>query len=201
MNATMATAIRFALDIALKATLLFSMTALATALLRRSGAAARHMAATAGLLGALALPFLTLVLPPLDLPVFPSILSVAPAGPSPGVLEKEPVPAAKSQEEAIEAEAVETESPTIPDAVDRTMPVRPSPTPVPWLLLGLALWSVGVLLVAVRLAVGLLRVRGIRREATPCPTGSGPRKQSGWRGSSRCAGPSRSWRASGSRSR
>jgi len=165
MNATMATGIRFALDIALKATLLFSMTALATALLRRSGAAARHMAATAGLLGALALPFLTLVLPPLDLPVFPSVLSVASPGPSSDALEKEPVLAAKSQDEAIEA--VETERPAVPDAGDQTAPVKPSSTPVPWLLLGLAAWSAGVLLVATRLAVGLLRVRGIRREATP----------------------------------
>jgi beta-lactamase regulating signal transducer with metallopeptidase domain/tetratricopeptide (TPR) repeat protein len=165
MNATMATGIRFALDIALKATLLFSMTALAILLLRRSGAAARHMAATAGLLGALALPFLTLVLPPLDLPVFPSVFSVTPAGSSSDALEKELVPAAKIQREAVEA--VETKGPAVLDAWDRIAPAKPSSTSVPWLLFGLALWSAGVLLVAARLTVGLLRVRGIRREAAP----------------------------------
>lgn len=165
MNATMAAGIRFALDIALKATLLFSMTALATALLRRSGAAARHMAATAGLLGALALPFLTLALPPLDLPVFPSVFGVAPADSSPGALEKELVPAAKSREQSVEA--VKTESPAALDAGDRTAPAKPSSTPVPWLALGLVAWIAGVLLVAARLGVGLLRVRGIRREAAP----------------------------------
>lgn len=165
MNATMATGIRFALDIALKATLLFSMTALATALLRRSGAAARHMAATAGLLGALALPFLTLALPPLELPVFPSVFGVAPASSSPVTPEKDLAPAARNEAETVEA--VETESPAVSNHGERTAPAKPSPTPVPWLLLGLAGWSAGVLLVAARLAVGLLRVRGIRREAAP----------------------------------
>jgi beta-lactamase regulating signal transducer with metallopeptidase domain/tetratricopeptide (TPR) repeat protein len=165
MNAIMGSGIRFELDIALKATLLFSTTALATALLRRSGAAARHMAATAGLLGALALPFLTLALPPLDLPVFPSVFSVAPASSSRVALEKELASPATNEAETVEA--VETESPAVSNHGDRTAPVRPSSTPVPWLLLGLAAWSAGALLVAARLAVGLLRVRGIRREATP----------------------------------
>ena len=49
MNETMVSAIRFALDIALKATLLFSFTAVVIGLLRRSGAAARHLAGTAGI--------------------------------------------------------------------------------------------------------------------------------------------------------
>ena len=162
MNATTAAGIRFAVDIALKATLLFSMTVLATALLRRSGAAARHMAATAGLLGALALPFLTLVLPPLDLPIFPSVFGV---GAAPAAREKELVPSAKRRKQAMETE--DKESPAALAVGNRTWPAIPSSTPIPWLLLGLAAWSAGVLLVATRLAVGLLRVRGIRREAAP----------------------------------
>jgi beta-lactamase regulating signal transducer with metallopeptidase domain/tetratricopeptide (TPR) repeat protein len=167
MNATMGSCIRFALDIALKATLLFSITALATALLRRSGAAARHMAATAGLLGALALPLLTLALPPLDLPVFPSVFSAAPASSSRVALEKELAPAAKNESEIVQAVETDSRSPAVSNHGERTATARPSSTPVPWLLLGLAAWSAGVLLVAARLAVGLLRVRGIRREAAP----------------------------------
>src|SRR2546428_6312621 len=56
MNETTISGIRFALDIALKATLLFSFTSLAIGLLRRSGAASRHLAGTAGLIRALAPP-------------------------------------------------------------------------------------------------------------------------------------------------
>jgi beta-lactamase regulating signal transducer with metallopeptidase domain/tetratricopeptide (TPR) repeat protein len=169
MNATGDSGIRFALDIALKATLLFSITAVATALLRRSGAAARHMAATAGLLGALALPLLTLALPPLDLPVFPSVFSVAPASSPRAAPEKELAPAAKNDAEIVQAVETDTHSlsPAVSSYGERTAPARPPSTPVPWLLLGLAAWSAGVLLVAARLTVGLLRVRGIRREAAP----------------------------------
>ncbi len=166
MNATMATGIRFALDIAVKATFLFSITAVATALLRRSGAAARHVAATAGLLGALALPFLALALPSLDLPVFPSVFSKAPAAfSSSAAPEKEIAAAAESQTEAVEP--AEIESPTAWNAGTPAAPEKPASTPVPWLFLGFAAWSAGVLLVAARLAVGLVRVRGIRREALP----------------------------------
>jgi hypothetical protein len=95
MNATMESGFRFALDIALKATFLFAITLAATALLRRSGAAARHMAATAGLLGALALPLLTLVLPRVDLPVLPSVFSSVVGKPSENPA-KEFAPAAAS---------------------------------------------------------------------------------------------------------
>src|SRR5690349_10026220 len=105
MNATMESGLRFALDIALKATFLFAITLAATALLRRSGAAARHLAATAGLLGALALPLLTLVLPRLDLPVLPSVFSTKVPAISSGVEAKQLAPASAGDYEPAESDS------------------------------------------------------------------------------------------------
>ena len=51
MNELVTSAFGFALDLAVKATFLFALTLAAVALLRRSGAAARHFAGTAGLVG------------------------------------------------------------------------------------------------------------------------------------------------------
>src|SRR5260370_874725 len=166
MNATMESGFRFALDIALKATFLFTITLAATALLRRSGAAARHMAATAGLLGALALPFLTLVLPRFDLPVLPSVFASKVRVIPSGAEAKEFAPASASDNEPAAAASESVESPawksTAPSA-----PSRPSSAPFPWLFVGLAAWCAGTLAIAARLAMGLLRVRGIRRESAP----------------------------------
>jgi beta-lactamase regulating signal transducer with metallopeptidase domain/tetratricopeptide (TPR) repeat protein len=164
MNATLETGLRFALDIALKATFLFAITLAATALLRRSGAAARHMAATAGLLGALALPLLTLVLPRFDLPVLPSVFSTKVPAVSSGADAKSLAPASASDNEP--AESVSVESPDWQSTAP-TAPARPPSAPFPWLLVGLAAWCAGALAIASRLAVGLLRVRGIRRESAP----------------------------------
>lgn len=169
MNATMDSGFRFALDIALKATLLFAITAALTALLRRSGAAARHMAATAGLLAALALPLLTLVLPRFNLPVLPSVFSsavpaVSSTAASQTVIKDSLQPTASDREPSAATEA--GESPAF-DSAARTEPVRPSSSTIPWLFLALAAWSAGTLAIAARLGLGLLRVRDIRRESVP----------------------------------
>src|SRR5258706_7030218 len=107
MNATLESGFRFALDIALKGTFLFAITLTATVLLRRSGAAARHLAATAGLLGALALPLLTLVLPRLDLPVLPSVFSSVVRKTSSATPAMEFAPTAASDTEPAASESVE----------------------------------------------------------------------------------------------
>src|SRR5437016_5548442 len=54
MSSPVAFGIRFALDVALKATVLFGATGLALFALRRASAATRHMVGTAGLAAALA---------------------------------------------------------------------------------------------------------------------------------------------------
>ncbi len=92
MNETLISAFRFALDITLKATLLFSFTVVVIALLRRSGAAARHIAGTAGLIGALALPLLTLALPSWQVGILPA------APPAPGDEDLPHASAVKSSE-------------------------------------------------------------------------------------------------------
>ena len=148
------------MDIALKATLLFAFTALVLGLLRRSGAAARHLAGTAGLIGALALPLLTLALPlgspraprPVRSPAIPvSSFEVADSQRSD--------PAPDPRWERVKDNAMETGAPVAP--------LRPRGQSVPWPLVALAAWSAGALAIASRLAVGLLRVRGIRRESAP----------------------------------
>src|SRR6266542_3479270 len=161
MNETMLSAIRFALDIALKATLLFSFTALAIGLLRRSGAAARHLAGTAGLIGALALPLLTLALPRWEIAVLPALLPSAamPVSSLAVTVSETSDPAPDSKWEAAKDSPSETESPLTP--------LNPRPPAVSWPLVALAAWTAGALLVGARLAFGMLRVRRIRLEAAP----------------------------------
>ena len=163
MNETMFSTIRFALDVALKATFLFSLTALTIALLRRSGAAARHLAGTAGLIGALALPLLTLALPRWEVGVLPAPL------PSPAV-RASALPVAVAVSERSDPAPVERWEATSNTPEETGSPLAPPPArgrSVPWPLLALAGWTAGALLVGVRLAFGILRVRRIRSEASP----------------------------------
>src|SRR5215467_10902406 len=81
MNGILSAAAGFALDVALKATAVFLITALAVAALKRSGAAARHFVGMAGLIGAIALPFLTLALPRVELPLLPPLIVRAESAP------------------------------------------------------------------------------------------------------------------------
>jgi beta-lactamase regulating signal transducer with metallopeptidase domain/Flp pilus assembly protein TadD len=161
MNETTISGIRFGVDIALKATLLFSFTSLAIGLLRRSGAAARHLAGTAGLIGALALPLLTLALPRWEIGVLPAPFlspSIRVSSSAVSVTERYD-PAPSPRPEAAMDNPMQTSSPAAP--------LNPQGRHMPWPLLALALWTAGALLVGARLAFGMLRVRRIRREAVP----------------------------------
>jgi beta-lactamase regulating signal transducer with metallopeptidase domain/tetratricopeptide (TPR) repeat protein len=162
MSETMASAIRFGLDIALKATFLFSFTVLAIGLLRRSGAAARHFAGTAGLIAALTLPLLTLALPRWEVRLLPDLLKssrVVPVSTPAGEVSRRPNPVSEPRWETVRTSAKETGSPV--------MPLDPPRRSVPWPLAAIAAWTAGVLLVGVRLAYGVLRVHRIRLEAAP----------------------------------
>jgi beta-lactamase regulating signal transducer with metallopeptidase domain/tetratricopeptide (TPR) repeat protein len=149
------------LDIALKATLLFSFTSLAIGLLRRSGAAARHLAGTAGLIGAAALPLLTLALPRWEIGVLPAPFLSPPirvSSSAVSVTERyDPAPNLRP----------ETAMDNPMQAASPVTPLNPRGSSVPWPLLALALWTAGALLVGARLAFGMLRVRRISREAAP----------------------------------
>src|SRR5439155_623868 len=75
---------------------------------------------------------------------------------------KEFAPAAASDtepaaaRESVEAPAWKAAAPAAP--------ARPPSAPFPWLFAGLAAWCAGSLAIAARLAVGLLRVRRVRRD-------------------------------------
>ncbi|SRR6266508_643871 len=161
MNETTISGIRFALDIALKATLLFSFTSLAIGLLPRSGAAARHLAGTAGLIGALALPLLTLALPRWEIHALPAFFPSPAVFSSPALLDSN-----GSEPSSVSWRDAAKDSPR--DTVSReTTPLHPRRQSLPWPLVALAAWTAGALLVGARLAFGMLRVRRIRREAAP----------------------------------
>jgi beta-lactamase regulating signal transducer with metallopeptidase domain/Tfp pilus assembly protein PilF len=165
MNGILGAGLAFAADAALKATLLFLLTVLAVVLLRRSGAAARHFAGTAGLVGAIALPFLALALPRWEVPLLPPVVTAElksaetwrPARPAivkPGIDES--------------VSEIPADSPA-PASAEASRPAETLPAPaaprVPWLAIALGAWAAGTVLTGARLAVGVRRVRAIRQEA------------------------------------
>ena len=155
----------FAVDIALKATLLFAVVALAVLALSRSGAAARHFVATAGLVGALALPLLALVLPRVEIPLWAPLFTSKHLVASASWKEKPPARAGFSEQMPV-APASQAPGPdrAAASSLARTVPVSPA-RPFPWRALALAAWAAGAVLVASRLVLGLARVRSLRREA------------------------------------
>jgi beta-lactamase regulating signal transducer with metallopeptidase domain/tetratricopeptide (TPR) repeat protein len=175
MNTTIALGTRFALDVAVKATVLFAVTGLALFALRRAPAAARHLVATAGLAAALALPLLTLALPRVAMPVLPGLAlptaesvrpSAEPAAVRRGGDDRAPVSdsatvVVRASRWTGEPEPVQSPEPTAASPSPRT------PTRGAWLAMALAAWAAGILLVGARLAVGWARVRRIAREADP----------------------------------
>ncbi len=182
MRYVLDSAIRFGFDLAVKATFVFLATGAVLLLMRRASAATRHRVGTFGLGAALLLPLLSAALPQVTVPILPD---VRPAAPSRSVVpfDAETATVATEAREiswrqlaltvpektvvAPESDALApaTRAPA-PEQIPAPAPARPS-KPVPWLELGLALWTVGALAVGVRLFVGWSRVRRIGREARP----------------------------------
>ena len=190
MVENVAAAARFALDVALKATVLLSITALALVALRRASAAARQLVATLGLAGTLALPVAALFAPRWEIPLLPSPVpreaparTAAAAEPEPasagpgtqespiGVVEFEKDGPAFERATAAPAARIEERSgtrrlsPRKGSEPDGSAPKTPS-SPTWWMFGTLALWSVGTLLASARLALGAARVARIRRCAS-----------------------------------
>jgi beta-lactamase regulating signal transducer with metallopeptidase domain/tetratricopeptide (TPR) repeat protein len=187
------TGVRFALDIAFKATVLFALTALAVSALSRRSAAVRQLVATLGLAGALLLPVASLVAPQWEIPLVPSPLPAAPPELSIAAEPRE-APVASWKEEGSLSRA-SAESPRVrsessrpsretsireeaPLATAAAVPIEPTSNSQPWidpvvLMFGLLLlWSVGTVFAIARLVVGLARVAGIRRRASGEADGS-----------------------------
>jgi hypothetical protein len=77
MTENLASIVRFALDVAFKATVLLGLTAVALLALRRASAAARQLVATLGLAGVLVLPAASLLAPRWEIPLIPSPVPAA----------------------------------------------------------------------------------------------------------------------------
>jgi beta-lactamase regulating signal transducer with metallopeptidase domain/tetratricopeptide (TPR) repeat protein len=181
MEENVAAAVRFALDVAFKATVLLAITALALVLLKRASAAARQLVATLGLAGSLLLPAATLVAPHWELPLLTSPVPEAKtfarasrAGhevtprleddASSAALERE----FSTEDRGVRApEALEVAAATAPAA--RPIPTLPKEplSPMTWMLAVLGLWSAGTALALARLALGAARVRRVCRRASP----------------------------------
>lgn len=128
------------LQIALKASVVFTLTWVATLMMRRHSAAARHLVWTLGISAALLLPVLGAATPALNLsmPADPVIVSVSDVTDALPVMAPETVPG--------------TTDPVPDHSVSTTMMLA-------------ALWVGGTVVALIKLAVGLLRVRAIRSGA------------------------------------
>jgi beta-lactamase regulating signal transducer with metallopeptidase domain len=156
------------LDAALKGAVVLACALAATRLMRRASAASRHLVWAVSLAAVVALPVLAPVLPAwkvLPVPVLgpspsPHVFTVAPAAAAP-----------RSEEERGPADEVAA------SAAELTSPATASPAPAmastpargsfsfDWRLSVLALWALGVALLAARLAYGVARVWWLRRRA------------------------------------
>jgi beta-lactamase regulating signal transducer with metallopeptidase domain/tetratricopeptide (TPR) repeat protein len=181
MEENVAAAVRFALDVAFKATVLLAITALALVLLKRASAAARQLVATLGLAGSLLLPAATLVAPHWELPLLTSPVPEAKTFARASRAGHEVTPRLEDDKSSV---ALERELSTVdrdvrrPEALDVAAATAPATRPIPappkeplspmtWMLAVLGLWSAGTAVVLARLALGAARVRRVCRRASP----------------------------------
>src|SRR5262245_6817239 len=179
------TAIRFSVDLLLKATVLFLVTGAALLALRRASAATRHFVAVFGLSASLLLPVFSLALPRVRMPLLPDprpqpavdVVKTKPAISPEALRESRVEPKADVRDADISwrqlALSVPEKVVVTPDAhraelraaapVART--ARRVNLPISALLL--TLWAAGTIAVAARLTVGWSRVRRISREGEP----------------------------------
>jgi beta-lactamase regulating signal transducer with metallopeptidase domain/tetratricopeptide (TPR) repeat protein len=182
MDATVTAVFRFALDVSLKATLLFGVTGLVLLAMRRRPASARHFVGTLGFSAALLFPLLSSVLPRLEVPLLtpPTAAAAADAAlvelgavaaPADVAVESEaPAPDRDENAAATVAPALDaSDEPSVAEVAPVTIePAAPAFTlPLSAMAAALVLWTLGALALLARLAVGLLRVRRFRRTATP----------------------------------
>ncbi len=162
MTALVSDALPLAVGLLAKVTLLLLSAALASLVLRRASAAARHLVWTAALVGVLLLPLTSAALPSWNV----ALGRVAAA--SPTVL---PAPPTPLPVEAAAPPSVTTPAPAVmaPAPPDLPMPApKPTvPAPFVWAVTGLAVWLVGTLGLLTHLAVGLFRIGQMGRRAIP----------------------------------
>jgi len=177
MEENVAVAVRFALDVAFKATVLLAMTALALVLLKRASAAARQLVATLGLAGSLLLPAATLVAPHWELPLLTSPVpeaktfaraSRAGSQVAPRLEDDASGAAVEPEFSTVDRDVRQPEAPAEESApAARRIPMLPKEplSPMTWMVAVLGLWSAGTALALARLALGAARVRRVCRRA------------------------------------
>jgi beta-lactamase regulating signal transducer with metallopeptidase domain/tetratricopeptide (TPR) repeat protein len=177
MHLTLNSTVRFAADVALKATFLFVVTGVLQLLLRRGSAAARHLIGTVGLAAALLLPVLSLALSPrIAVPFLPDVRPGSTASEAAPVPDGGPfagTPAARYAwwaRLAVSVPEKPLEGPLESLESRRSLASAPAGRIAPTTLgltVALGAWLLGALAVAARLFVGWLRVRRIARGAAP----------------------------------
>ncbi len=181
-------AVRFALDIAVKATVLLALAALTVRALSRRSAAVRQLVATLGLAGAIVLPVVSLFAPRWEIPLVPSPVPAVTAS-SVASAPAKTLPATWSEEVSLSTASAalpraavnrprtadeprvrnESEGATVPATRETTLARSKSKlvlTPLAVMSGILLLWSAGTLFALARLVVGMGRVAGIRRRAS-----------------------------------
>jgi beta-lactamase regulating signal transducer with metallopeptidase domain len=152
-------------DTALKGLVLIAVAAIAVYVLRKKSAAARHAAWTAAVIGHLALPVLTLLVPQWRIPLFPAppwlettAVIVPPTFTAPatsrGDVAAKTDAIVQSPDQAAGPTAATSSSSGAPTAAEQSASVRPLSTTT---ILGL-LWILGTALVLLRLAFGTWKV-------------------------------------------
>ncbi len=177
MEMNLAHAMRFALDIALKATVLLLLTGVALAALRRASASARQLVATLGLAGTLLLPAVTIVAPRWEIPLLPNPVPVPspvsatvatekwapPADPNAALIRGEKLAASERVSPPEKTNEVSTAPlPAAPEAIPGRSPISRTTG----MLLILAGWAAGMAFSLGRLALGAARVRRVCRHAS-----------------------------------
>ena len=143
-------------DAIAKATLLFAAAGLASFVLRRRSAAARHMIWTLALLSVLVLPVLSIALPRWQLPIV-TLEREAPQLPATSFQ----LPAHRSERPAPGMER--TSATSAAAAAAPLTPVAPARQPVSWSALLLILWLAGACAILGRLCAGILAVYWMSR--------------------------------------
>src|SRR3984893_7519751 len=108
-------AIRFGLDVTLKATILFALALLLAVAIPRLSAAPRPLLAILGLAGALALPLTAPLVPSVSVPLLPSLVA-GPAEAGPGALRPAGVENRMAEESSSPAARRAADAPEVPPA-------------------------------------------------------------------------------------
>jgi beta-lactamase regulating signal transducer with metallopeptidase domain/tetratricopeptide (TPR) repeat protein len=180
MTENLALAVRYAFDVAFKATILFTVTTAALFALRRKSAAVRQLVAALGLAGVLALPAASLFAPRWEIPLVPNPVPLAKPPARAPVAPAETWKTSRVDEFSIASDdrASVPDSEALPLGNDLASnpsgkyfepdgsAAKTSSSPTWWMFGTLALWSAGTLIASTRLVLGAKRVAGIRRRAS-----------------------------------